>query len=181
MIYMYVHMYMYNLASITLLDQSKLLQTEGLLVVKNYFAFISHTLFLFFPLLNIIFHWLLGISHNVPWSSLLTSPPTPSCTHLLPTIVASSLLFFCPCSHWSTVKLLVASPLKRSESFPSSPVPSICGELHFSVLITIFKSSLGGFLFRMLLFGGWGWRLGVVTETFYVPLCHLWVCSPQDL
>lgn len=49
MIYMCVHMYMYNLASVILLDHRKLLQTEGLLVGKNYFAFISHILFLLFP------------------------------------------------------------------------------------------------------------------------------------
>lgn len=112
-------MYMYNLASITLLDQSKLLQTEGLLVVKNYFAFISHTVFLFFPLLNIIFidYWEFHTRH----------PDHPYLPALPLTNVASSLLFFCPCSHWSTVKLLVASPLKRSESFPS---PTLSCAIH---------------------------------------------------
>ena len=40
------------------------------------------------------------------------------------------------------VKLLVASPLKKIESFLTLPVVISYGELYFSILITILKSSL---------------------------------------
>lgn len=112
-------MYMYNLASITLLDQSKLLQTEGLLVVKKLFCiYFSHFIFIFstfkhnFSLIigNFTQCTLIILTYQ-PSHALMHTHITHHCGLLSP--------IFCPCSHWSTVKLLVASPLKRSESFPS--------------------------------------------------------------
>jgi hypothetical protein len=50
----------------------------------------------------------------------------------------------CLYNHWSMAKLPVASPLKKTESFPPKTLPEAinCGELCFSITITILKSSL---------------------------------------
>ena len=79
----------------------------------------------------------------------------------------------CPYPHLIKVKLPVASPLKKTEFFPTyTPARShYLGEQHQRVLFN-------GFLSRLFLFG-WGGevRVGVVAEAFYAPLSQRQVCS----
>lgn len=64
-----------------------------------------------------------------------------------------------PYTHWSTVKLWVACPLSRTESFPSHTPTWIlqCGEPALTSISCFIKVLLNCFLFRLLPFvGGWG-------------------------
>lgn len=76
--------------------------------------------------------------------------------------------------HWSIVNLLVASPLQKDGSFPNPTpsVPSYCGELYFSILVTVFKSSLQWLLPRWLFLGR---RRSSRKPS--MSLSQLWVCS----
>lgn len=80
----------------------------------------------------------------------------------------------CPYTHWNMVKLPVASPLRRPESFPTR-TPARSHQV--SILITTVKefSSMAFCLDCFVLGVG---ELGVgVIDAFCVPLSQLWVCS----
>ena len=78
----------------------------------------------------------------------------------------------CPYTHWSMVKLPVASPLKKTESFPTCtpPKPSIVESYTSASLSQFLRVLFDGFLSRLLLLGV---GVEVVTEAFYVPLSQL--------
>ena len=64
-----------------------------------------------------IFICYLGISYNVPQLHLLPSPPRSTCLPFPPSKKNSTKSnLCCPYTHWSMVKLPVASPLKKTES-----------------------------------------------------------------
>lgn len=92
------------------------------------------------------------------------------------------------------VKLSATCPLNRAEFFAScspDPVTINCGELHFGILIRLWRSFLwffDGFLFRCYFAGGagggagqgchWG-GVGVSTKAFRVPLNQLCTSCQQ--
>lgn len=107
---------------------------------------------------NVIFYYL-WISHNVPITHSLSTPPRstlpllwpPSKTRKkkIPTLICIALILM---EHGQTPN---GQSLKENSPSPPLPLPQAinCGELHFSIPPTIFKSS-----FQWLLWGGVGWR-----------------------
>lgn len=121
----------------------------------------------------------LGISYHASWSHLLPCPPR-SAPHPseLPKIRrkgkqpqkknhTSSICVAYIITPRSMFKLPIASPLQKTESFPPATAPDalICGQLHFSILFTILKSSLPWFMSRLLLLVcvGRGWRVRITS------------------
>lgn len=82
----------------------------------------------------------------------------------------------CPYIHWSMIKLLVASSLKKTEPSPRrTPSEAIMyGELYFIILITIFKNSLWWLSVCCYFLEGRVEKgdLGVVIEFFHVSLSY---------
>jgi hypothetical protein len=72
---------------------------------------------------------------------------------------------YCPYTHWSLVKLPVASLLKITESFPTLlPESTNCEELPFGIFITIFKVFLQWFPVYTISFLGCSVCVGCVVH-----------------
>lgn len=103
----------------------------------------------------------------------MTSPPKRKRADSLKKKKKSNL--FCPCTHWSMVKLPVTKPLKKTESYLTLPGAINCEELHFSISITVFKES------SSMLPDCFFWGMGVGKDCHKSLQClsfsTMWICS----
>lgn len=134
------------------------------------FCVLHSTLFYFYSMKKILLSTLfnitffivsLRISHHTSRSCSLSSPSksphlvTPQKSKNKIRIIKRFNLYY-PYTHWKMAKLLVACPLNRAEPFPSHTPTSghHCGESHFSIPITLQKSSLWWIPVQAVFLGG---------------------------